>query len=116
MPQAKKILTEMDSILDGLIENARKILKASQQVIAEEDLTRLQKEQKTLVDKLTDKDSQFNKCDDKGTKQGIGTLRKQIDDKIDLFQKLNAEFVDNIAAAHGLIQFEKGHIKKRSKQ
>lgn len=105
----------MDNILDDLVENAKLILKASQQVIAEEDLHRLQKEQRALVDQLTDKDAIFNKCRNEGPKDGVNALRQRIDDKIDLFQKLNAEFVDNISAAHGLIQFEKGPSKKRVK-
>ena len=115
MLQPEKLLNEMDKILNQLIENGNKLLAASKQVIEEDELMRLQKEQETMLDKLIAHDTSYQKCsleqNSKGNK--LSLLRAKIDEKIEAFQKLNAEFVENISAVHGLIQFDKGHIKKR---
>lgn len=117
MGQPEKILNEMDKILDQLIENGHKLLAASKQVIEEDELMRLQKEQETILDKLIAHDTSFQKCSSEHSNKALGDklvlLRAKIDEKIETFQKLNTEFVENISAVHGLIQFDKGRIKKR---
>ena len=114
MPKTEHILQEMESLLDGLLENARKLLVLSKQVIEEEELTVLQKEQEALLSELIKKDSELHHLNEI-SKNDLYESRANIDAKIGEFQKLNAEFLENIRAAHGLIQFEKGRIKKHPK-
>lgn len=111
MQQAEKILGEMESLLDSLIESAKKLLALSKQVIDEEELTRLQEEQEILLSKLVDKDGEFHLLPN-ASDQELMPKRLKIDGKIDQFQKLNADFVENINTTHGLIQFDKKHSKK----
>jgi hypothetical protein len=105
MNQAEKILGEMEGLLDSLIESARTLLNHSTQVIDENELVRLQEEQEILLTKLIDKDTEFHQLPNHSN-QSLMSIRLKIDEKIDLFQKLNAEFVENINAANGLIQFK----------
>lgn len=114
MQQAEKILSEMEGLLDSLIESAKKLLSLSRQVIEEDELSRLQQEQEALLARLIEKDGEFHKQSN-GSLEALMPQRLKIDEKIDYFQKLNADFVENISTAHGLIQFDKGRIKKRQK-
>ncbi|HEV8052348.1 MAG TPA: hypothetical protein VGP47_07630 [Parachlamydiaceae bacterium] len=104
MQQAEKILSEMGNLLDRIIESARKLLALSKQVIEEDELMRLQQEQEELLSSLIDKDAQFQKTSS-AAREKLMPARLKIDGKIDEFQKLNSEFVENINTAHGLIQF-----------
>lgn len=115
MEQAKKILDDMETLLDRLIESAKKLLTLSQQVIEEDELTSLQQHQEVLLENLIQKDADFHKLPNISQATLI-SLRRKIDTKIDDFQKLNADFLENLNKAHGLIQFNKGHLKKHPKQ
>ena len=95
----------MEGLLDNLIESARILLNHSRQVIDENELIRLQEEQEVLLAKLIDKDTEFHQIP-AHSDQSFMPRRLKIDEKIDLFQKLNAEFVENINTANGLIQFK----------
>lgn len=114
MLNADKILNEMDQLLDLLIENASKLLELSKQVISEEELDNLQKKQQDLLEKLVEKDEAFHQLNGSATHDDSSPLRNQIDDKLDVFQELNANFIDNITASHGMIHFEKGKIQPKS--
>lgn len=114
MPKTEHILIEMETLLDSLLENAKKLLALSRQVIEEDELMALQKEQEVLLANLIDKDAQLQQLNSTPQEQ-LKQSRLKIDQKIDDFQKLNAEFLENISTAHGLIQFDKGRIKKRQK-
>lgn len=106
MQQAEQVLGEIESLLDQLIDSAQKLLTVSQQVMEEEELTNLQKDQEALLEKLIEKDAEFHKFSNI-TQEKLLPRRLKIDEKIDHFQKLNSEFVDNISSAHGVIQFKK---------
>lgn len=109
--QAEQVLSEMETLLDSLVETAKNLLKLSQQVIAEDDLFRLQQEQENLLEKLVHKDEEFHEFP-KMVQEGLMSERLKINEKIDQFQQLNAEFIQNINESHGLIKFDKGHFKK----
>lgn len=112
MQQAEKILSEMESLLDNLIESARKLLALSKQVIEEDELMQLQQEQEELLSRLIEKDAEFHKVSS-STREKLLPARVKIDAKIDEFQKLNSEFVENINTAHGLIQFGNAEPKNK---
>ena len=112
MQRAEKILNEMESLLDNLIESARKLLALSKQVIEEEELMSLQQEQEELLARLIKKDSEFHQLSSQ-VREKLMSTRLNIDAKIDEFQKLNSEFVENINIAHGLIRFENSIPKNK---
>lgn len=111
MQKAEKILGEMEELLNHLIESAKKLLDLSKHVIDEDELLHLQEEQETLLIHLVKKDGDFHKLPN-ASDTNLMPRRLKIDEKIDEFQRLNAAFVENINATHGLIQFEKKHTKK----
>jgi len=113
MAKTEDLLNSMEQILDLLIQNANELLDLSQKVFAEEELTRLQAQQNELLNQLIDKDEAVNKLPAGGPQ--LVPLRNRIDEKLTLFQDLNARFIDNITASNGPIQFEKGKAKKRTK-
>jgi hypothetical protein len=108
--QAEQVLKEMESLLDKLVETARSLLKFSRQVIVEEDLFRLQQEQEILLEKLFQKDHEFHELP-KMVQKELMPQRLKINEKIDQFQQLNAEFIQNINESRGLIQFDQGTSK-----
>lgn len=111
MQKAEKIISDMEGLLDRLIESAKKLLVLSENIIEEDELNRLQEEEQTLLAALVKKDEDFQK-QPQASQDSLMPKRLKIDEKIDHFQKLNAAFVENINASHGLIKFES---KKRSK-
>lgn len=106
MQQAEQILGEIEDLLDKLIDSANKLLAASQQVIEEDELADLQKDQEVLLERLIEKDAEFHKFSNQ-IQEKLLPRRLKIDEKIDHFQKLNSDFVENISSAHGVIQFKK---------
>lgn len=115
MPKVEQILGEMDGLLDALVANAEKLLELSQRVISEEELGPLQKKQQKLLDDLVAQDEAFHKAC-KGNEQDYHSpLRNEVTGKLELFEKLNASFIENITASHGLIHFENGALKKHPK-
>jgi len=109
--QAKQNLSEIESLLDQLIESARALLLLSKQVIEEDEFVHLQEKQEKLLEKLIKKDDEFHELPEK-LQEDLLDIRLQINEKIDQFQALNAEFIQNINASHGLIQFDKKRLEK----
>lgn len=114
MAELNELLHEMDSLLDMLIDNAKKLLDISKQVISEEELEPLQKKQHALLKKLIEKDEAYHQLDNVSKQDPF--MRENIDAKLDEFQQLNASFIDNITTTHGMIQFEKGKVKTKTKK
>lgn len=110
---AVSILREMDRVLDALIAGAEKLLDLSQRVIAEQELSALQAEQEVLLEQLLQHDQELHNCSDLAAPANQ-TLRKIVDGKIDLFQRLNEEFVEKISAVHGLIHFDQATTQKHA--
>jgi len=113
MQKVEKILSEMDELLDAIIDNALELLNMSRRVIAEEELEPLQQHQQELVNSLLEKDETFQKICPPPIEEYQSPLRNTINEKLDKFKKINTEFIDNIMNMQGLIQFEKGKIKKK---
>jgi hypothetical protein len=93
----------MNQLLAELIQVATQLRDMSIQVISEEDLEPLQKQQEDVLSQLEMTDQQIQ-----------GNYRDQIEAKtqayfhnqLEIFQKLNQEFVQNVNSSQGLIQFE----------
>lgn len=113
MQSLKDIISEMEEVLDHLIENAERLHELSKQVILEDEVEALQKIQNDMLTRLTELDSKRASV---ASKEDIkNSIQSRIDKKIDLFQDLNDRFIDNLSASHGLIHFEGDQIKKPAK-
>ena len=106
MAEARKILMEMDRLLDQLIDNAQQLLAVSLHAIEEEELTKLQSVQEELLAHLIQKDELYYKIAEASSNTRIHPLRSQIDKKLEDFQSLNMRFIQNITASRGIIQFK----------
>jgi hypothetical protein len=111
MAEARKILEEMDKLLDQLTENAQQLLSVSAHAIEEEELIKLQAVQEELLAHLIEKDDRFYKIAENAPSQRSIALRARIDQKLEQFQELNARFIQNITSSRGMIQFKKIHPK-----
>lgn len=112
MEKPEQLLHDMDHLLDKLIDNQKKLLELSKHVVNEEEIKPLQQDQNTLLDQLISKDKAYDQLK-KGAKETPSPLRKQIDDKLDLFQQLNTTFIENITSTQGLIKFGKAKPHKK---
>ena len=106
MDQPEEILSKMEKILNQLIANAENLNQLSQQVSSQEELRPLQEKQEDLIEQLLDSDAEFNKLLKGKTRYYQSSARTRIGEKLDYFQKLNTDFLDNLKSSKGLIQFE----------
>lgn len=103
----------METVLDQLIENAEKLNDLSKRVIAEEELSPLQNRQQELLTTLVSLDDSYHKV--RSNKDDQSPAHHRIQKKLDIFERLNASFVNNIVSSHGLIQFgmKSSKVKKK---
>ena len=114
MQPLKEVVREMEILLDRLIENAKRLLELSKQVIVEDEVVALQKVQDDMVTQLTDLDGKRAAlCASFESSEMPNQGR--IDEKIDVFQNLNTQFIENLSAMRGLIHFEGDKIVKKGK-
>lgn len=100
-------LTQMHREFDELIETAKSLRELSKQVVSEEELTAVQKHQQALLEKLEATDEILDRH---FWNEMTEHDHQQLRDKVHLFQTLNREFIQNLKANHGLIQFELSHL------
>lgn len=112
MDMHEEILSRMEKILNQLIVTAEKLKDLSQHVTSEDELRPLQEKQEDLIAKLLETDEEFNKALKGKTKYYQSSSRTRIGEKLDYFQKLNTNFLENLGSSRGLIQFEIHRIKE----
>lgn len=100
-------LKHMESLIDQLVSNAEEMKEISKQVISKDELKPLQHNQEDLVRQINDLEHSI-----KGLMKDVKNVEelpvhKRITQKLQQFSKLNAAFIENVKAAHGLIHFEK---------
>jgi hypothetical protein len=96
-------LDQMNQLLNELIQVATQLRDMSFQVISEEDLAPLQKRQEELLSRLENVDQQLQ---ENYQHQIDGAMKENFHRQLQTFQKLNQEFIQNLNASHGVIQFE----------
>lgn len=116
MDKHEEILSRMEKILNQLIATAEKLKLISQQVIAQDELRPLQKKQEELIAQLLDSDAEFHNALKGKTKSYDSPARIRIGEKLEYFEKLNSNFIENLGASHGLIQFEIHRIKGKREE
>lgn len=113
MKSLQHYIDQMNGLLNELILVATQLRDMSLQVISEEDLAPLQKRQEDLLAQLEEVDQQLQSH---YRHQIDASLREHIHNQLQTFQQLNQEFIQNLNASHGLIQFELRRLQEESDQ
>lgn len=103
MKSLQQYVNQMDHLLHELIQTATKLRDASLQVISEEELNPLQRRQEDLLSQLETVDQQMK---EHYRHQIDHAVQERFHAQLQVFQQLNQEFVQNLNASHGIIQFE----------
>ena len=111
----EEILGKMEKILDQLIANAGKLQESSRLQFLEEEILELQKKQEGLVESLQDEDENFQHSCRGDYKNYQSPILTRIGEKLYQFQKLNADFIENLRLSSGVIQFELQKKMKKTK-
>ena len=114
MPMPDEILIEMDHILDQLIKTAEQLRDLSIQVFEEDELEKLQQAQELMVTKLVDLDDAFKVACKGHPFKKENPIRARIDQKIDEFQNINSNFIENVKESHTVIDSDKKKKPKHS--
>lgn len=96
-------LEQMDLLLAKLVDVAAQLRDMSLQTISEKEVAPLQKKQDMLLAELETIDQQLHQQYGEEFKKHP---HSNIHDQLEKFQQLNKEFIANLSARHGLIQFE----------
>ncbi|MCE5319132.1 MAG: hypothetical protein LLG04_17440 [Parachlamydia sp.] len=115
MTTPEKILEQMDAILDRLIQIAETMQRLSKQVVSEGELAPLQKSQEDLVSQLESLDDAFEKAYKPGPGAQPLAVRSRIAKKIERFQVINADFIENLKTEQKLIEIEAPSPKSKHK-
>ncbi|CUI17498.1 hypothetical protein PNK_1893 [Candidatus Protochlamydia naegleriophila] len=108
MKSLQYYIEQMTQLLADLVQNAQKLRDVSLQVISEEELSPLQKHQQELLGKLEQADSSMQRY---YPNQLDSTTHQLFHNQLHAFHLLNQEFIQNLNASHGLIQFELRHLR-----
>ncbi len=113
MKSLQQCLDQMSQLMNELIQIATKLRDASQQVISEEELAPLQKRQDDLLLQLEDADRELQ------VHYGFqidAPTKEAYHNQLQIFQHLNQEFMQNLNASHGLIQFELHRLEDQEEE
>ncbi len=113
MTSFQSYVDQMNQLLNELIQVATQLRDMSLQVISEEDLAPLQKHQEDLLVRLENSDQQIQR---NYPHQLDGTTQENFHHQLQIFQGLNQEFIQNLSASHGLIQFELRRLEEQGEQ
>lgn len=103
MESLMQLVEKMYHLLDDLIKIANKIKSLSEKVVLEEELKPLQASQNDLLDQLVVLQTELQSYDPSLISSEI---HAQFHKKLEEFQKLNQEFINNIKNSQGIIQFD----------
>lgn len=112
MPSEGNLLKQIETLLDQLILNAERLKESSLKVISEEELNSLQAQQSELIQQLQVLDEQFHREFSQVKQEVYAKHRASIDKRIEHFQKLNEEFIQNLSSNHGIIDFNLPKINR----
>lgn len=115
MDNVESALKHIDGIIDQLIANAQKLCAVAEKP-NEGELSKLQKQQEELIEKLSQEDEEFKKKypnhkQDANTPQGRDSW-----EKLDKFAKLNSKYIETLAKHEGLVMFDRKLTQKNDKK
>jgi hypothetical protein len=112
MNKTKELLVEIDVVLDQILDIAARLKAISQSVIAKEEVAGLQKAQEELLQKLLALEEEHKKEDPKIADPSILDIQKTIHQKLELFEELNANFIENLSSRRKPISLPTDHEEK----
>ena len=109
------LFQSMEECAGRLVATARELKAFSSQSFNNEDVEKLQNEQETLVEEIGNIDKALRETygDDYRTMQSEAW--QQVQDRIDLFQTVNDDFVRTFAMRRNLVQLDIQEIRKSRK-
>lgn len=109
MSTPEKSFKRMNDLLDQLIITARQLRDAVQQVVSEAELRPLQETQENILQEL----EKIDKQTPHGAASDVNPeVIEQLYRKLNEFQELNKQFIDNFKSSHGLIDTQAVHEEK----
>ena len=105
MQNAQAILFKIHGFLDQLIDIAASLEKLSKEMASEEEINSLQEEQENIIAALMQLDADLIHDYPEVAKED-SKERKAIHQKMEIFQKLNRNFIENLERGSGIIQFD----------
>lgn len=112
MKSLKHYMDRMDHLMDELVQVATQLRDMSLKVISEEELAPLQKHQEGLLAELEEVDQKIRA---NYPHLVDAALQEKVQTQLHLFQRLNQEYIKNLSASRGLIQFEMKRLKDDEK-
>jgi hypothetical protein len=103
MKSLQELVGQMTDLLEELVKTAQELSDVSRQIISEEELAPLQQHQQDVLSQIEEIDTSIKAH---YSHQLDKEFKKHIHEKLHTFQVLNQEFISNLNASHGLIQFE----------
>lgn len=113
MKSLQQNVDQMNLLLNELIQVAAQLRNMSLQVVSEEELAPLQKRQEDLLSQIENIDQNIQRT---YRNQLSSNMQKQFHTQLQTFQLLNQEYIQNMSASHGLIQFELHRMEDQSEQ
>ncbi|WP_154017773.1 hypothetical protein [Candidatus Protochlamydia phocaeensis] len=109
MERLAQYINQMKQLFEELIQTATKLRDVSRQVISEEELAPLQAHQQDLLKELEKVDTLIQ---ENYPNLMDAATHHHFHDQLQRFQFLNQEFIQNLNASHGLIQFELSRLRE----
>jgi hypothetical protein len=103
MPSKQQLLTQMVTVIDGLIDNATRLNEIAKRTSSESELEPYQSRQDEILRELAELDRLLKTSDDGASKEKIVAIRKLVHDKLLVFQKINEEFLSLVSSHFRLI-------------
>lgn len=108
MKSLQNYIDQIKLLTNDLILVATKLRNMSLQVVSEEELTVQQQREEELLMQIEKIDEEIQK---NYKDQLSPEFKKEFHEKLLTFQELNQEYIQNLKASHGLIQFELQRLK-----
>jgi hypothetical protein len=103
MPSQFDLYNQMVTILDTLLEVAKKLKEGLREKYSPQELESLQARQSEILRELATLNSLLEKSPPGASEQEIESCKKRIREKLTLFQTLNKEFFDHISSSSRVI-------------
>lgn len=107
MDASNELLIKMEEIIDALVENAQELKTISTQVVSEKEIDVLQKKQEDLVHQLKNLQNELQNDAKAAQLDPQSPVTQRIVSKLQLFQELNAAYIENLSVNREIIKFKK---------
>ena len=107
MPSQLQLLEQMVLVLDTLVANATELNNLAKKVSTEGEFAPYQKRQHEIFRELSAIDELLQASPEGASKEALASVRQKIHEKLELFQKINEEFLLHVSSHFRLINQDK---------